>query len=303
MELILAPLAEITSTEFRKLCYEGGADRCYSEMISAKALTLKNKKTFKTASVDTSEPKTFIQFFGSDPEIIKDAVSKVLENTTPYGIDINAGCPVKKVVKQGAGSALMDDPAKLGAIVKAVRSVTQLPLSVKIRKGFKTPNYLKCALVSQENGADELIIHPRLRTEMFSGLSDYKVSLDLAKVLDIPVIHSGDIRCAEDLEKFEGSGVKGAMIGRGVLGAPWIFDILKKRTVEKERKRDMMIKHFLFYVFHKDKKWAHTMMRRHASWYSSGKNGSAEFRNAVFRPEKTVEDTVKDIKNFFKIKL
>jgi tRNA-dihydrouridine synthase B len=303
MELILAPLAEITSMEFRNLCYEGGADCCYTEMVSAKAVTLKNKKTRGIASVDQGEKKTFIQFFGSDPDVMKEAVSIVLEQESPAGIDINAGCPVKKVVGQGAGSALMDHPDKLGRIVKAVRSVTDLPLSVKIRKGFRTPNYLNCAFAARDNGADILIVHPRLRTEMFSGVSDHEVTLELLKVLDIPVIHSGDVRTMDDMEKFRGAGLHGIMIGRGVLGKPWIFRELKGETVSHDEQKDYMERHFKHYMGIKDRKRAHTMMRRHASWYSSGMNGSAEFRNEVFRHEKTIEDTTGEIENFFGIKL
>ncbi len=303
MELILAPLAEITSKEFRQLCYEGGADCCYSEMVSAKAITLKNRRTRDIASVDKDERKTFIQFFGSDPQIMKDAVSIVLEKETPAGIDINAGCPVRKVVGQGAGSALMDHPEKLGSIVKAVRSVTDLPLSVKIRKGFREPNYIKCALAVQENGADILVVHPRLRTELFMGISDFKVSFELAGILDIPVVHSGDIKNINDLKQFEDNGIQGIMIGRGVLGKPWIFDQLKGKEMSVEEEKRFMEKHFRCYLKAENLKWGHTMMRRHASWYSTGRKGSSEFRNGVFKPDKKMEETVNEIETFFGIKI
>jgi tRNA-dihydrouridine synthase B len=303
MELILAPLAEITSKEFRHLCYQGGADCCYSEMVSAKAITLKNRRTRDIASVDKDEKKTFIQFFGSDPEVMKDAVSTVLEKETPAGIDINCGCPVKKVVGQGAGSALMDHPEKLGAIVRAVRSVTTLPLSVKIRKGFREPNYIKCALTAQENGADILIVHPRLRTELFMGISDFKVSFELAGILDIPVIHSGDIKRMEDVKQFSDNGIKGLMIGRGVLGKPWIFNNLKGKDVSVEEERKFMEQHFRCYINAVNLKWGHTMMRRHASWYSTGKKGSSEFRNGIFKPSKTMDETINEIETFFGIKI
>ncbi|HPS29767.1 MAG TPA: tRNA-dihydrouridine synthase family protein [bacterium] len=303
MDLYLAPLAEITSKEFRTLCYDGGADICYSEMISAKAVTLKNKKTLSLSTIDESEKKTYLQFFGGDPEIIKEAVQIILEKVTPYGIDINAGCPVRKVVAAKAGSALMDDPVRLGKIVKAVRSVTNLPLSVKIRKGFKTPNYLQCAMEIQDNGADLLIVHPRLRTEMFMGVSDYSVSIELADIMKIPVIHSGDVKAVSDLERFRDSNIKGLMIGRGALGAPWIFDILKGNAVSDERKKKMMTDHFSYYLNLKDKRFGQTMIRRHASWYSTGSRGSAEFRNQIFSPHTTIVVAIRLIRDFFGIEI
>jgi len=201
LDYYLAPLAEVTSPEFREICYEGGADTCYSEMISAKALTFGNRKTFDLARIGKKEKRTFLQLFGSEPEVFGEAVKILLENESPYGIDINAGCPVKKVIGTGAGSILMDDPKKLGRIVKAVRNVTDLPLSVKIRKGFLAPSYLECAAEIQDNGADLLVVHPRLRSQMFSGKSDFNVSAELAEKMNIPVIHSGDIRTVEDASR------------------------------------------------------------------------------------------------------
>ncbi|MBO4440717.1 tRNA-dihydrouridine synthase family protein, partial [bacterium] len=128
MRFYLAPLAEITSKEFRLLRYEGGADVCYSEMISARAVTLRNKKTIGLSEIDSREPETYLQFFGGEPEIVREAAEKILTLVTPAGVDLNAGCPVRKVVASHAGSQLMEDPERLGRIVKALRSVTSLPL-------------------------------------------------------------------------------------------------------------------------------------------------------------------------------
>lgn len=301
--MYLAPLAEITSKEFRMLCYEGGADICYSEMISAKAVTLKNRKTLQLSDVDESEKRTYLQFFGHDPDTMKQAVEIILSKVTPFGIDINAGCPVRKVIANKAGSALMADPKRLGEIVKAVRSVTDLPLSVKIRKGFKTPNYYECAQVIQDNGADFLIVHPRLQTEMFSGTCDHSVSIELAGIMKIPVIHSGDVRTADDLEKFRNSNLKGIMIGRGAMGAPWVFDEVKGEAVSEKRKKNMMEKHFRYYISLGDNKFAHTMIRRHGSWYSSGMNGSSDFRNRIFARSTGIEEAVQMVRDFFGIDL
>lgn len=303
MNFYLAPLAEITSKEFRLLCYEGGADACFSEMISAKAVTLRNRKTIALSEIDPSEPCTFLQFFGGDPEVIKEAAEKILERVTPAGIDINAGCPVRKVVAARAGSALMDDPERLGKIVKTLRSVTDLPLSVKIRKGFKTPNYERCAAAAVENGADFLTIHPRLRTDMFTaGTCDFDVSIELAEKLPIPVIHSGDIRQIGDIDRFKNTKIAGVMVGRGALGKPWIFRELKGGTVSVEEKKALMTKHFRYYL-DLDTKTAHTMIRRHASWYSAGFHASAEFRNSIFDPGNDVTKVVEIIEDFFGIEL
>jgi len=303
LDFYLAPLAEITSKEFRTLCYEGGADICYSEMISAKAVTLKNRKTLTLSELESGEKKTYLQFFGHDPDTIKAAVEIILSKVTPFGIDINAGCPVRKVIANKAGSALMADPERLGEIVKAVKSVTNLPLSVKIRKGFKTPNYLECAKIIEDNGADILIVHPRLQPEMFSGTCDHNVSIELANIMKIPVIHSGDIKTREDLEKFKGSNIKGIMVGRGVLGAPWVFDEIKGETVSAERKKEMMEKHFRYYISLGSNKFAHTMIRRHGSWYSSGMNGSSDFRNRIFARSTGIEEAVEMVRNFFRINI
>ena len=303
MEIYLAPLAEITSKEFRLLCYEGGADACFSEMISAKAVTLRNRKTISLSEIDKNEPKTFLQFFGGDPDVIKEAAEKILEKVTPAGIDINAGCPVRKVVAARAGSALMDDPERLGKIVKTLRKVTDLPLSVKIRKGFKTPNYERCAAEAVDNGADFLTIHPRLRTDMFTaGTCDFNVSIELAEKLPIPVIHSGDIRQIGDLDRFSGTKIAGVMVGRGALGKPWIFRELKGETVSDDEKKEMMRKHFRCYL-DLDTKTARTMIRRHASWYSSGFHASADFRNSIFNPDNDTKKVVEIIEDFFEIKI
>ena len=303
LEIYLAPLAEITSKEFRLLCYEGGADACFSEMISAKAVTLRNRKTISLSEIDKNEPKTFLQFFGGDPDVIKEAAEKILEKVTPAGIDINAGCPVRKVVAARAGSALMDDPERLGKIVKTLRKVTDLPLSVKIRKGFKTPNYERCASEAVDNGADFLTIHPRLRTDMFTaGTCDFNVSIELAEKLPIPVIHSGDIRQIGDLDRFKGTKIAGVMVGRGALGKPWIFRELKGETVSDDEKKEMMRKHFRCYL-DLDTKVAHTMIRRHASWYSTGFHGSADFRNSIFNPDNDTKKILEIIEDFFEIKI
>ncbi len=303
MNFYLAPLAEITSKEFRLLCYEGGADGCFSEMISAKAVTLRNRKTIALSEIDESEPRTFLQFFGGDPDVIREAAEKILERVTPAGIDINAGCPVKKVVAAHAGSALMDDPERLGKIVKTLRGVTNLPLSVKIRKGFKTPNYERCAAEAVDNGADFLTIHPRLRTDMFTaGTCDFDVSIELAEKLPVPVIHSGDIKEKSDLDRFKGTKIAGVMIGRGALGKPWIFRELKGGTVTDDEKKEIMAKHFRYYL-DLGTKTAHTMIRRHASWYSTGMKVSADFRNSIFNPANDIKEVIEIINIFFDIKL
>ena len=303
MKYYLAPLAEITSVEFRELCYECGADFCYSEMISAKALTLKNKRTFSLAKDSEKEPRTFLQLFGNDPDVFREATERMLEKESPYGIDINCGCPVKKVVGTGSGSMLMEDPKKLGQIVKAVRSVTDLPLSVKIRKGFMSPSYMECAYQIQDNGADSLIIHPRLRSEMFSGISDFNVSLELAEKLDIPVIHSGDIKSIEDADFFKDSAVKGLMVGRGVLGAPWIFNELKGHKLSEDQKKIYIENHLSYYVNSENKKAGQLMIKKHAAWYSTGMKGASEFRRKIFEPGKQLNETIEDVRSFLGIDL
>ncbi len=304
MKYFLAPMADITDRPFREVCYSAGADICYSEMISAKAVVFGNHKTVDMTFVSENEPMTFLQLFGSDPEAIEKSIGIIEEKRSFYGFDINMGCPVKKVIKTGAGSALMKDPQLVREIVKRARRATKKPLSVKIRKGFETENALEIARIAEGEGADIVVVHPRLRSEMFMGKSDFDLSVKIAGELSVKVVHSGDIRELSDQESLLSSDLYGIMVGRGILGAPWLFrELSEKRLTTEDERRKLVELHFSQIVSAYSDFKAKLLLRKHAAWYSKGRRGGSEFRSSLFLPEMEGEELVSTIENFFEIKI
>ena len=299
MKFYFAPLADISTPIYRAVCYAGGADICYSEMISAKAVVMKNRKTIDLATILPEEKQTFLQLFGAGPSDFYEA-TKILEQTIhPAGFDINVGCPVKKVIKGGAGSALMATPEVLRDVIAATRKATELPLSVKIRKGFIEPNYREIAHIAQEEGADLLVVHPRLRGEMFSGVSDFSVSIELAEMLSIPVIHSGDINDTQAVAQFDNTEVAGLMIGRASFGHPWIFRQLQGMNITENERKNMINMHFsMILESNMHEKVKMITIKKHASWYASGRRGATHFRQELFEKKKTVKEAVKFVSSF-----
>jgi len=254
--------------------------------------------------VSQNEPQTFLQLFGSDPKDLGNA-TKMIEGNSNYGVDINMGCPVKKVIKTGAGSALLKSPEIVGKVVQQMRRDTSKPLSVKIRKGFSENNAELIGKIVQDSGADILVIHPRLQTEMFSGESDFKLSIELAKKLDIKVIHSGDINSLEDAKKFRDSELFGIMLGRAVMGAPWLFrEINENRLIGFDEKREIIETHFRkiiasdIPIFKKNIK-----IKKCASWYSKGISESTHFRKNIMSLDVSQNELIDSINNFFTIEV
>jgi tRNA-dihydrouridine synthase len=203
------------------------------------------------------------------------------------------------VIKTGSGSALMATPDVFGKIVAEARRATKLPLSVKIRKGFLEPNYKEIAHIAQEEGADMVVVHPRLRSEMFSGISDFSVSIELADILTIPVIHSGDIKDIKSVAHFEKTSISGLMIGRASFGHPWIFRQLKEEDITEEIKQDMIKTHFnAVMASEMHEKLKMVTIKKHAAWYATGKRGATQFRQELFAEKKTVKETVNFVSSF-----
>jgi len=305
MKLFLAPMAEITDSVFREISYFSGADFCYSEMISAKALEFNNKKTFGMINITEREEKTFIQLFGPEPENIANGVKILEEQSSCYGIDINMGCPVKKVIKTGAGSALLQSPEKVREIVKVARKNTSRPLSIKIRRGFEEENAHEIANIVVGEGADILVVHPRLRSEMFMGECNYSLSIELAEKFDIKVVHSGDITKWSDIQKFEQSSLYGLMVGRGTMGSPWIFrEIKEQRDLSIDEKKEIMVLHFRKILeVYKDERYINLMLRKHAAWYSRGHSGSTNFRKNIMNLVALQKVVIENINSFFGIEI
>ncbi len=239
--LVLAPMAGISDLPMRRLCRSLGASLCYSEMVSAKALYYRDQKTRKLLQSTEDDAPLAVQIFGHEPEIMAEGARLALEISNADIVDINMGCPVNKVVKSGDGAALMTTPALAAEIVRAVKAEVAVPVTVKIRMGWDkgSINGIEFALLCEEAGADAVAIHARTRTQMYRGLANRDFIKELKKHLSVPLIANGDIFTPKDaLNMQKHTGADFLMIGRGVLGDPWIFErslaLLEGRTPPPE---------------------------------------------------------------------
>ncbi|MFO8172653.1 MAG: tRNA-dihydrouridine synthase family protein, partial [Longimicrobiales bacterium] len=224
--LFLAPQAGVSESPFRRLCREFGADVVVSEFVSADGLCRGNRKTHEYLRFDDDERPIGIQIFGSDPGMMGDAAALVSEVYAPDFVDINFGCPVKKVVKRNGGSGCLRDLSLVGEITRAVVEATLLPVTVKTRSGFdeSTRDPVAIGLEVQEAGARMITLHPRTRADMYGGHARWEEIEALARAVEIPVVGNGDIRTGEDaLRMHRETGCDGIMMARGTHGAPWLF--------------------------------------------------------------------------------
>ena len=285
---ILAPMAGVTDLPFRLLCKEQGAGLLCMEMISAKALQYKNKNTKALLSIHPQEYPVSLQLFGSDPKIISEMAKEIEE--LPFQIlDINMGCPVPKVVKNGEGSALMKDPKLIYEIVSQTVRAIQKPVTVKIRKGFDDDhvNAVEVAKVIEEAGASAVAVHGRTREQYYSGKADWEIIRRVKEAVSIPVIGNGDVTSGERaLAMREQTGCDGVMIGRGAQGNPWIFHELVEydRTgvlpprPSKEVIKATMLRHARLQIEFKGDYLGIREMRKHVAWYTAGMRHSAGLR-------------------------
>jgi len=293
--IALAPMAGITDLPFRIICTRMGADIVYTEMISAKALLYKNEKSLKMLKTSSKESPCVVQLFGSDKDVIASAVKEYINNSDFAGIDINMGCPVPKVVKSGEGSALMLYPDKAYDIVRAIKNISRLPVSVKIRSGWNENkiNAIEFSALMQTAGADCITVHPRTKEQYYSGHSDWELIRKIKKELKIPVIASGDATCPKAAMKLQFvTGANGIMIGRAALGNPWIFSqikqYIKEGTYTKPKTSEIIeqIKQHLYMVSEShNERHAVINMRKHLLWYTKGLPNSAKIRNRLSHAE------------------
>ena len=288
-KLWLAPLAGFTDRAFRTLCKEAGADVLVSEMVSADGLIRDGGKSLALMEFGDAERPFAIQIFGSDPLVMAKAAECALKYQ-PELIDINMGCPVKKVVKRGAGSALMKEPQRAAMIVKEVKQAIggNIPLSVKFRSGWDQAklNYLDFGLFMQDSGADILCLHPRTTSQMFSGQSNWDHIAQLKKTVGIPVIGNGDINTPETAAMiYEQTKCDAIMIGRGALGQPWLFENIKEylstgsyhpRTIDKQK--STMMRHLQLALKYKPETLIIKEMRSQMCHYLKGYVGAAQIR-------------------------
>jgi tRNA-dihydrouridine synthase B len=304
--VILAPMAGITDLPYRRVMKAFGAALVFSEMISANGVVRNGAKTLELIKSSTDERPLAIQIFGDDPQLLAET-AKQLEGRAEL-IDINCGCPVNKVVRSGAGSALMRDPARIGRIIAAVRKVVSVPLTIKIRSGWDhaVQNYLEVGRIAATEGADAVTLHPRTRSQGFGGKADWNQIRSLKAELAIPVIGSGDIYTAADAEyMLAETGCDAIMIGRGGYGNPWLIrNTLLRLTGKPEQLPDpaeklaVALRHLQYHEECFGAKKTLFEMRKHLCWYSRGLAGSADFRQLV-NHQQTLEELMQATRNFF----
>lgn len=297
--LFLAPLAGVSETCYRRLCRLNGADAVVSEMTSAEGLLRKGKQTLRLLEFDEQERPVGIQLFGADPVRMAAAAAWVAENARPDFIDLNAGCPVRKVVNRGAGAALLKDPQRFEKIVCSMVKAVALPITVKIRSGWNTGEWvdLEFARIAQASGAKALFLHARSKTMVFSGSALWERIRLVKQAITIPVIGNGDVKSAEDGVRMKNeTGCDGIMIGRGASGNPWIFNQIKQRlagmpkeAVSGKQRRDTALSHIAMVRDHYGENRAIKELRKHISWYIKGLKNATEYRDRVFRAKRTEE--------------
>ena len=234
--IALAPMAGFSDYAMRRICYEMGAEYSVTEMISAKAVVYDDKKTLTLAKITKNEAPTAMQIFGSEPSVMAEAAARLSVysggGALPVAIDINMGCPVRKIFTNGEGSALMKNPTLIYDITKAVADATALPTTVKIRLGVDSAhiNAVECALAAEEAGASAITVHGRTREQLYSGSADMEKVADVKSCVHIPLFANGDINSAEDAVRvLDYTKADGIMIGRGAVGNPFIFAEIKAR--------------------------------------------------------------------------
>ncbi len=304
--LFLAPMAGITDLPFRLIFKSFGVSLVFTEMVSANGLVYNGARTRDLLRSQAREKPLAVQLFGADPDIMARAAALVEEEADV--IDINMGCPVKKVVRSGAGSALMREPLRAAAIIRAVRHVTRRPLTVKFRSGWDrdSENYLEFGRMAQEEGADAVTLHPRTRTQGFGGLSDWSHIRKLKQALKIPVIGSGDVLKPADADRLtEQTGCDALMLGRGAYGNPWLArSILNLNNREETscpppaKRRQVALLHIDMHLEYFGATRTLGEMRKHLCWYARGLPGAANFR-ARINSTRSIAEMVRETDAFF----
>ncbi len=305
---ILAPLAGITNLPFRRIAKRGGAGIVCSEMISANGLVHRSQKTYQMLDTHPDEKPLSVQIFGSDPAIMAEAAKIVEASGAADILDINFGCSVRKILKSGAGAALMKSPDKAEAILKAVRNAIRIPLTIKIRSGWDASgkDAMRISKMAQDCGVDAVAVHPRAASQGFSGKADWTIIAEVRKSVAIPVIGNGDIVSPEDaLRMRDMTGCDAVMVGRAAVGNPYIFSqiiaLIEKREIIGDdifRQFEIMREYLKASVEYFGEERACPMMRSRLGWFVKGLKHNTAFRESL-RQLSSYREAVEKIDSYF----
>jgi nifR3 family TIM-barrel protein len=281
LELRLAPMAGVTNAPFRLIARECGAGLVTSEEIDARALIADNAHTRELARHLPEERPLAMQLLGADPDVLAEAARR-LEAAGADAVDLNMGCPVAKIVAKGQGAALMRDPWRAAVVFRAMRKAISAPLTIKIRGGWDdhTLNAVEIARLAEDEGVDAITVHPRSRSQQFSGRAPWDIIAEVVSAVRVPVTGNGDVRGHDDAVAMQrATGCAAVMIGRGALGAPWVFRA--RPSTDDERAR-VIERHCALIEAHLSERSALLQLKKHLAWYSSGRPFGARLRPGLF---------------------
>lgn len=290
---LLAPMCGITDSIYRTLCFEQGCEQACTEMVSAMGYLCapEQRATQELLVRGNKEPRLVIQLFGREPDIVAKAAGKICELDRFDGIDLNMGCPAKKIAPSGEGCGLMRTPEVARRMMISTVKVSGVPVSVKMRLGYDREhiNVLEFAKMAEDAGISAITVHGRTREQQYGGEADWEMIARVKQTVGIPVIGNGDLFNAETaLEKMNAAGTDGVMIGRGAMGNPWIFREIKAVSrgekpipVSLEERRGMIVRHYRMMLENKPEHIAVREMRKHIGWYIKGLRGAGAFRTKI----------------------
>ncbi len=298
----LAPLAGISDSAFRAVCRSWGAGFTVSEMVSAEGLIRRQKKTITLMRFTPEERPYGIQLFGRNPDSLAEA-ARIAAESQPDFIDLNCGCPARKVVRRGEGGAMTEDLPHLTKVFRAMREAVELPLTVKFRTGLTSeePVAVETAKAAEDCGFDAVTVHARTLKQGFKGVADWERIAEVKRAVKIPVIGNGDITCADDARRmFEVTGCDLVMVGRGAFGQPWIFRQIAEgfAGISPEARLDTVLRHYRLILADKGEYVGVREMRKHLGWYSKRLPGAADFRRRVMTLE-SPDAVIAEIEGFF----